>query len=164
MRFFKAPLILTPHPGEFSALQKLISQEEAAQFQSSGIVNQVCSLAQKFGIVVALRASTTHIAFPDESCAICDGSTPGLGIAGSGDVLSGLAGGFLARWRAVPGLNEGEHGMWKDPLSAAIISAVLVHAAAGRCLFNAQGWFNPEELVRTCARISSWQLDCLKAQ
>lgn len=170
LRFFKAPLVLTPHPGEFSALQKFISQEEAAQFQSSGMVNQVCSLAQKFGIVVALRASTTHIAFPDESCAICDGSTPGLGVAGSGDVLSGLAGGFLARWRAArelraaSELDEGDHGMWKDPLSAAIISAVLVHAAAGRSLFDAQGWFNPEELARTCARISSWQLDCLKAQ
>lgn len=164
MRFFKAPLVLTPHPGEFSALQKFISQAEAAQFQSSEIVNQVCALAQKFGIVVALRASTTHIGFPDGSCAVCDGSTPGLGVAGSGDVLSGLAGGFLARWRAMPGLNEGGHGMWKDPLSAAIISAVLVHAAAGRSLFDAQGWFNPEELARACARISSGQLDCSKAQ
>jgi hypothetical protein len=85
-------------------------------------------------------------------------------------VLSGLAGGFLARWRealvlrAASELDEGDHGMWKDPLSAAIISAVLVHAAARRSLFDAQGWFNPEELARTCARISSWQLDCLKAQ
>ena len=170
LHFFKAPLVLTPHPGEFSALRKFISQDEAGQFQASEIVHQVCSLAQNFGIIVALRASTTHIAFPDGSCAICDGSTPGLGIAGSGDVLSGLAGGFLARWRAIQGLRtafeagNGDHDMWKDPFSAAIISAVLVHAAAGRSLFDAQGWFNPEELARSCARISSWQLDSLKAQ
>jgi NAD(P)H-hydrate repair Nnr-like enzyme with NAD(P)H-hydrate dehydratase domain len=55
-----------------------------------------------------------------------------LGIAGSGDVLSGLAGGLLARWIAFSkengaGKEYEDNKLWHNNLVQAIIGAVLVH-------------------------------------
>ncbi|MEN6491180.1 MAG: NAD(P)H-hydrate dehydratase [Rectinema sp.] len=160
-RFFKAPVILTPHPGEFRELLPFLdSGESSSACNVSETVGQVASLAKKFGIILALRASTTHIAFPDGTCAIFDGSASGLGIAGSGDVLSGLAGGLLARWIAFSkengaGKEYEDNKLWHNNLVQAIIGAVLVHGGAGRKLSQTKGWFTPADLAHACARMTS---------
>jgi NAD(P)H-hydrate repair Nnr-like enzyme with NAD(P)H-hydrate dehydratase domain len=160
-RVFKAPLILTPHPGEFRDLAAFLGQAQTDQVRNaSETVRQSVALAQKFGLVLALRASTTHVAFPDGSCAVFDGSASGLGIAGSGDVLSGLAGGLLARWIALS-REPGAAGFGKDaalfhtPLARAILGAVLVHGIAGRRLSATRGWFTPADLAQACGNLTS---------
>ncbi len=159
--FFKAPIILTPHPGEFRDLAALFGQAQADQARNaSETVRQSVALAQEFGLVLALRASTTHVAFPDGSCAVFDGSASGLGIAGSGDVLSGLAGGLLARWIALSrepgaaGFGE-DAALFHTPLARAILGAVLVHGIAGRRLSATKGWFTPADLAQACVPLTS---------
>lgn len=160
LRFYSAPVILTPHPGEFRELITAQRKEKQPEADVSEAVEQLTAFAKKFGSIVALRASTTHVAFTDGSCAIYDGSASGLGIAGSGDVLSGLAGGLLSRWIAFSREKEltslpVDTALWQSNLEKAIIGAVLVHGAAGRRLSREKGWFTPGELAQACIRITS---------
>ncbi|OQB95027.1 MAG: Bifunctional NAD(P)H-hydrate repair enzyme Nnr [Spirochaetes bacterium ADurb.Bin110] len=160
--FYRAPIILTPHPGEFSEMLPILKPVPFyALANASETVALVSAFAKKYGITLALRASTTHVGLPDGSCFIYDGSTPGLGIAGSGDVLSGMVGGFLARWLAFL-KKTGENRESTDaatpsdsPMTKALLGAILVHGSAGKQLWLKKGWFTPIELANACARISS---------
>ena len=164
--FCRAPIILTPHPGEFSEMLPILKSVPLDPLANvSETVALVTAFAKKYGTTLALRASTTHVGLPDGSCYIYDGSTPGLGIAGSGDVLSGMIGGFLARWLAF--LKEtGENRESTNaaipsdnPMTKALLGAILVHGSAGKQLWLKKGWFTPIDLANACARISSGVMD-----
>ncbi|MCJ2544263.1 NAD(P)H-hydrate dehydratase [Thermostichus vulcanus] len=82
--------ILTPHLGEFRRLFPRIplsDRIEAAQ-----------QAASQSGAVVVFKGSRTVIAAPSGQCWVNPASTPALARGGSGDVLTGLIGGLLARW------------------------------------------------------------------
>ncbi|MER6155094.1 NAD(P)H-hydrate dehydratase [Streptomyces sp. NPDC001868] len=109
-----APTLLTPHAGEAAALLGISREEvEAARLTA------VRDLARAYDATVLLKGSTTLIATPDPDAPVRVNATgtPWLATAGSGDVLSGLAGSLLAA-----GLS---------PLDAASVAA-YVHGLAGR--------------------------------
>ncbi|MFC4606501.1 NAD(P)H-hydrate dehydratase [Streptomyces maoxianensis] len=89
-----APTLLTPHAGEAAALLGMPREEvESARLAS------VRELAARYGATVLLKGSTTLVAAPDEGRSpvrVNPMGTPWLATAGSGDVLSGLAGSLLA--------------------------------------------------------------------
>ncbi|MFF3321372.1 NAD(P)H-hydrate dehydratase [Streptomyces sp. NPDC002889] len=89
-----APTLLTPHAGEAAALLGVPRAEvEGARLAS------VRELAARFGATVLLKGSTTLVAAPDggrSPVRVNPMGTPWLATAGSGDVLSGLAGSLLA--------------------------------------------------------------------
>ncbi|MFJ8072569.1 NAD(P)H-hydrate dehydratase [Streptomyces sp. NPDC096176] len=89
-----APTLLTPHAGEAAALLGVPREEvEAARLDS------VRELAARFGATVLLKGSTTLVAAPDRERSPVRVNPMGsswLATAGSGDVLSGLAGSLLA--------------------------------------------------------------------
>ncbi|MGW4199883.1 NAD(P)H-hydrate dehydratase [Streptomyces sp. NPDC004726] len=92
-----APTLLTPHAGEAAALLGVTRDEvESARLAS------VRELAARFGATVLLKGSTTLIAPPGvhrssgPPVRVDPMGTPWLATAGSGDVLSGLAGSLLA--------------------------------------------------------------------
>lgn len=88
-----APTLLTPHAGEAAALLGVAREEvESARLAS------VRELAARYGATVLLKGSTTLVADPDPRVAVRVNpmGTPWLATAGSGDVLSGLAGSLLA--------------------------------------------------------------------
>ncbi|MGW7362308.1 NAD(P)H-hydrate dehydratase [Streptomyces sp. NPDC054841] len=88
-----APTLLTPHAGEAAALLGVAREEvEGARLTS------VRALAAKYGATVLLKGSTTLVADPDTRRAVRVNptGTSWLATAGSGDVLSGLAGSLLA--------------------------------------------------------------------
>lgn len=87
-----APTLLTPHAGEAAALLGVAREEvEAARLAS------VRELAARYGATVLLKGSTTLVADPGGGAVRADPmGTPWLATAGSGDVLSGLAGSLLA--------------------------------------------------------------------
>jgi len=86
------PAVLTPHPGELSALTGL--SIDAIQ---SDRLNIARKFATKWGHVLLLKGAFTVIASPDGRTVIEPFATPALAKAGSGDVLSGLVGGLLAQ-------------------------------------------------------------------
>lgn len=87
--------ILTPHLGEFRRLFPGIplgDRIEAAQ-----------RAAAQSGAVVVLKGARTVIASPTGECWVNPESTPALARGGSGDVLTGLIGGLVARRTAQVG-------------------------------------------------------------
>ncbi|MGV9252446.1 NAD(P)H-hydrate dehydratase [Streptomyces sp. NPDC003697] len=87
-----APTLMTPHAGEAAALLGVTREEvEGARLSS------VRELAARYGATVLLKGSTTLVAAPDGApVRVNPTGTPWLATAGSGDVLSGLAGSLLA--------------------------------------------------------------------
>ena len=80
--------VMTPHIGE---LRRLIPfekghEEEAAQ-----------ELSLKSGCVVVLKGYHSKIFSPDGACLVNTTGNPGMAKGGSGDVLTGLVGGLMAR-------------------------------------------------------------------
>ncbi len=106
-----APAVLTPHPGEMSALTGLSSGD--IQSNREEIARQY---AQEWGCVVVLKGAFTVVAAPEGHCAIIPAATPALARAGTGDVLAGLIVGLLAQGLA--------------PYDAALAGA-FIHAQAG---------------------------------
>jgi NAD(P)H-hydrate epimerase len=146
-----APVLLTPHPGEFAALTGRRADEVLADPPSL-----LRAAAETFRAVIALKSQVTWIVSPEGGAAVWDGRECGLGTAGSGDVLAGLAAGLLARAsarrdRAVPP-RERAGASLADAFDAAQ-AAVLAHGLAGREARLELGWFEASALPRAAARI-----------
>jgi len=108
----EAPTVLTPHAGELARLLHVQPAEVDA-----GRLEAARACAQRSGAIVVLKGDDTIIAAPDGTTAISPGDAPALATAGTGDVLAGITGAFLAK-----GL---------DPFTAAC-AAVMIHLKAGR--------------------------------
>jgi NAD(P)H-hydrate epimerase len=86
------PLVLTPHPGEMARLLATTSAEIQQQRLAAAR-----ELAGRFAAWVVLKGAASVIAAPDGRLAINTSGNSLLATAGSGDVLSGVIGSFLAR-------------------------------------------------------------------
>jgi len=91
----KAPLVLTPHVGEFARLLGLapgetIPDDDTQRAEAAG------QAAVRWHQVVVLKGAHTVVAAPDGSLLRSSIATPALATAGSGDVLAGAIGAFLA--------------------------------------------------------------------
>ncbi|MEV0206048.1 NAD(P)H-hydrate dehydratase [Streptomyces sp. NPDC050788] len=87
-----APTLMTPHAGEAAALLG-VSRETVERAR----LTWVRELAARYGATVLLKGSTTLIADARGGAVRVNATgTPWLATAGSGDVLSGLAGSLLA--------------------------------------------------------------------
>lgn len=84
-----AGTVLTPHEGEFARL--------AGSPPGADRIASVTRLAARVGAVVLLKGPTTVVASPDGSVLLSATGTNRLATAGTGDVLSGVLGAFLAR-------------------------------------------------------------------
>jgi NAD(P)H-hydrate epimerase len=107
----RSEVVLTPHVGEFSRLSGV-----SARALADDRVAHVRALAAMTRGVTLLKGSRTLVATPEGAVRINPTGGPVLATAGSGDVLTGIVGGLLAR-----GL---------DPPDAASAGA-YVHGVAG---------------------------------
>jgi NAD(P)H-hydrate epimerase len=88
----KAPVILTPHPGEMARLTgKTI--EEIQQNRMATARN----FATRHNVILVLKGAQTLVAGPDGTVFICPTGNPGMACAGMGDVLTGMITAFLAQ-------------------------------------------------------------------
>jgi len=106
-----APTVLTPHAGELGRLLGLPAAEVEARR-----LEHARRAARETDAILVLKGDDTLVARPDGTVAVSPGATPALATAGTGDVLSGVAGAMLAR------------GI--EPFAAAC-AAVRLHARAG---------------------------------
>jgi ADP-dependent NAD(P)H-hydrate dehydratase / NAD(P)H-hydrate epimerase len=109
----QAPLVLTPHPGEF---ERLSGEPAPGADDDEGRAAAATAAAAHWEQVVVLKGARTVVAGPGGETMRSDVATPALATAGSGDVLAGAIGAFLAGGAT--------------PLAAAACG-VAVHGAAG---------------------------------
>lgn len=115
-------VILTPHPGELSRLTGLRSDELVA-----GGVPLAERIAQRFGVTLVFKNNRTVVTDGARSAIVTAGSAA-LAKGGSGDVLSGLIAGTVARGA--------------DPFGAATVSSYLLGKAGEEAEFQ-QGAYAP---------------------
>lgn len=109
--------VITPHVGEASRILGVAAREINDAREVS------CRMLSSVAEVAVLKGQRTLISSHSLTRMVCEGS-PALAVPGSGDVLSGVTGAFLAS------------GM--EPLDAAT-AAVLAHACAGNELEKKYG-------------------------
>ncbi len=85
----KVFLVLSPHVGEMQGLH-------AGLAKNGDLWKAGKSVSKKYNAVVIAKNSSTAVFLKDRIPYIIDGSNPALANAGSGDVLSGLLGSYLA--------------------------------------------------------------------
>lgn len=88
----KAPIIITPHPGEMARLVK--STPKAVNENRAEIA---ADFAKEYGVVTVLKGSGTIIASPESRVMINRTGNSGMATGGSGDVLAGMTGSLLGQ-------------------------------------------------------------------
>lgn len=126
----QAPTIITPHPKELSRLCGL----STAEIQS-GRIATVRRLAKEWNVVLVLKGAYTVIGDPSEAIFINPTGHEGMASGGSGDVLSGIIGSFLAQ--GCSSLEAAQAGVYlhgltadcqKEHLNSGYLSAIdLIH-------------------------------------
>jgi len=111
LRRIKAPVIITPHPGEMARIVGVTVKEI-----ESDRIKYAKNFAISYGVIVVLKGANTIIATPDGRVFININGNSGMATAGSGDVLAGIIVSLLAQGYS--------------PLAAAK-SAVYIHGEAG---------------------------------
>jgi ADP-dependent NAD(P)H-hydrate dehydratase / NAD(P)H-hydrate epimerase len=105
------PRVLTPHPGEMARmLGTTIAEVEADRIET---VREFCS---RHHVHLVLKGARSVLGAPDGRVFINHTGNPGMATGGSGDVLTGMVGAFLARRF--------------DPL-AALQAGCVLHGLAG---------------------------------
>jgi NAD(P)H-hydrate epimerase len=135
-------IILTPHLGELRTLANAVCPEYESKVglddKPEEFLNLLQNLSIKTGAIVVCKASITLISTAARKPIIVSGDNPALGVAGSGDVLSGCIAGLLAG-----GLS---------PYKSALYG-VLWHKEAGLKTFKKNGYFDSESLIKSLGKV-----------
>ncbi|QQS10137.1 MAG: NAD(P)H-hydrate dehydratase [Phycisphaerales bacterium] len=99
-RDFRAPCVLTPHPGEF---QRLASAFRVTHDPTDAASRPLAAeaLAQRLGAIVVLKGAGTVVSNGHETW-VCDRGHACLATAGTGDVLAGVIASLAAQHAGTP--------------------------------------------------------------
>lgn len=118
IRHRSSSAIVTPHPGEMGRLLRMSTDEIQRDREAAAK-----KFASTYGVITVLKGHRT-IVTDGERLYLNQTGNPGMATAGSGDVLSGIAGSLLAQI--------------DDPYEAAVL-AVCIHGIAGDLAKSAKG-------------------------
>jgi hydroxyethylthiazole kinase-like uncharacterized protein yjeF len=88
----EAPTVLTPHAGELARLL-----DEDSGWVSAHRLEALRRALDRYAAVTLLKGPDTLIGARGASTLVCDVDAPALATAGTGDVLTGIIGAFLAK-------------------------------------------------------------------
>ena len=134
-------VVVTPHEGELKSLGFSLAQDEESDISAHDKVSSVSARNKKSGlalkesrittaqrisdelnVITVLKGHRTVIAAPHCTPIIDTLGGPELAVAGSGDILAGLIGAFLASWKPV-NFQEAQN---------TVAAAVHLHSQAGK--------------------------------
>lgn len=135
LRRAKAPVVLTPHPGEMARLAGSVTK--GVQRDRLGTARE---FAKWHGCCLVLKGARSLVATPDGSVAINLTGNAGMASGGMGDVLTGMIAGFMAQGN--------------DAAVSARL-AVFCHGLAGDLLSSERGplGFMAGDLLRVLPRV-----------
>ncbi|MED1440648.1 NAD(P)H-hydrate dehydratase [Aeribacillus composti] len=113
------PIVLTPHPGEFS---RLIDQP--ISYIQKNRIEAASKFAVEENVIVVLKGQYTVIAFPDGTGMINPTGNIALGKGGSGDALTGIIAAFLSYY---------------ENKKAAVANAVYLHGLCADLFVKTKG-------------------------
>jgi NAD(P)H-hydrate epimerase len=113
-------VVITPHPGEMARLLgRTIGEVQRSRLETA----RHC--AEALHCFAILKGHQTVVASPTGQIFINSTGNPGMATGGSGDILAGMAGRFVAGW------NRKYHGADMQSLSDYLSAAVYLHGLAG---------------------------------
>jgi len=117
-----SPTVMTPHPGELSA----VTGKDVSEIQGNreGIASY---FAKRYNTVLVLKGHRTVVADPNGNIYVNKTGNSGMSTAGAGDVLTGMIASFI--------------GQGIEPYSSSIIGAYL-HGLAGDIAARENGQFS----------------------
>lgn len=157
---FRAPAVVTPHPGEYRRLATSLSLEGDPAGDDAARRAACESLAQRLGAVVVLKGARTVVSDGHRTW-INDVSCDALATAGTGDVLTGVIAALCAQFVAIKA-----HPMLPDPVEKpldlydAARLGVRAHASAAM-LWRDQG-AAAGMLARELADQMPWALEGMR--
>jgi ADP-dependent NAD(P)H-hydrate dehydratase / NAD(P)H-hydrate epimerase len=114
------PVIITPHPGEMARLlNRPISEIQKRRIETARACSELCRC------YCVLKGYQTIVSTPEGEIFINSTGNPGMATGGSGDILAGIMGRFVAGWnrkrRRADSANLADH----------LCAAVYLHGLAG---------------------------------
>jgi ADP-dependent NAD(P)H-hydrate dehydratase / NAD(P)H-hydrate epimerase len=129
------PVVITPHPGEMARLiGKKIADVQRNRLETAR------DGAIRFRCYVILKGFQTIVATPAGDLFINSTGNPGMATGGTGDILAGMVGRFVAGWK----LQSGEKN--NPALADYLAAAVYLHGLAGDLAAQKEG---EESLIAT---------------
>jgi len=130
------PLLLTPHLGELRELACSVFGDQARSLGKNdtpeAFFSMIGKLSKELDAILVVKSSLVHITGVSDQLMVMEGLNPSLGVAGSGDVLSGITVALL--------------GNGIELAQAAIIGSA-VHQNAGRLAHEKLGYYDSETLL-----------------
>lgn len=127
-----SPVLLTPHDGEFQRLADALPapDQDASANDATDRLRTTRALAAQLNAWVLRKGRITLIASPDGRLVSVNTGSSWAATPGSGDVLSGILGAFLAEWNA-PAAKHNEEAA-QSGLADVFRRAVVVHSWAAQ--------------------------------
>lgn len=92
IRRHKAPVVLTPHPGEMARLTGLKVEDIVSR-----PVEIAAQMAKEYGCIMLLKGAASVVAEPGGRVYINASGTSGMAKGGSGDILTGMIASLIAQ-------------------------------------------------------------------
>ncbi|MBR5262124.1 MAG: NAD(P)H-hydrate dehydratase [Oscillospiraceae bacterium] len=128
----KAPVVLTPHEGEFARLGGKLTGDR---------VSDARNFAKENNCILVLKGHRTMAAFPNGEVYITPFGTPGMAKGGTGDVLAGIIGAMIGQL----------------PLERAVITGIYMHSLGGElaCKASSEYSMTASDIIEKMADVTN---------
>lgn len=169
------PAVLTPHAGEFARLYDAVFGQAAGADDADdtddtvSLAQRIRRLAAQLGVVVVYKGRITCVCSPDGFFVASNAGTSFAATPGSGDVLAGLIGAFVAQLHADDLARAQSYSLYTEEpaefsitdldsarssaVSAAVSKAVDVHAYAAAVAATTPDGMGPTSALRIAEAI-----------